>query len=365
VDNLTLCRFANIHLLNITDGLPHEIPLKKVLPLDLWHHRSTRVIGTQISDSRIALLIDASNFTMARSRIVLIAWDWKTGEVVSDIPSRETSLNPTLAQVLDHSSDDPDIGSAISKFATMRFLEGSWLLFMCHGSYAPQLLVFNTLLPQKDPRSWRILDLPPLFKLNLYHHILTQSEESLAECPEFSVDPVQRIFVVVYHQTRAFAVPVEPFIRHMHRAHASPWISWDEWREDVIVVHLFPDTHTVQLHGTKVLALCSSGHPADWGVLTYDLSKSGRRDIQVQQAGEEADAGCGRILSTPKQLAQCETGGNTPYGMHLIGNRVFCFTVSPTYIQRRSDYIQGYTTQGRPPIFTNGFRLRIWKIGRT
>jgi hypothetical protein len=211
----------------------------------------------------------------------------------------------------------------------MRFLEGSWLLALCHGSYAARLLALNTLLPQEDPKSWGILYLPPLSTPDLNHCILTQHEKSPTECPEFLVDPAQRFFVLVCHQERAFAVPVEALMRHTYHGYASPWILWKEWGGDVITVHLCPDICSLQLYDTKVLALCSasSGDSSDWGVLTYDLSKSGRKDIRIRQIGE-VDLGCRRILSTPRQLARCGIGEEIPDGTQLVGNQVFCFTVS-------------------------------------
>ena len=241
-------------------------------------------------------------------------------------------MNPPPTQVLNHSSDDPDIGSPIPNITTIHFLDGSWLLALSHRSCAPQLLVFNTLLPQQDPRSWRILDFPLLFEPNPDYHIFTQYEKPLADCPEFSVDPAQRIFILVYHQARGLAVPVEPFIRQMRCEHDNPWIAWDEWGEEVIAVHLPPDASSIQLYDMKVLALCSSGYSRDWDVQTYDLSKSGRNDIQVQQVDEGVGAGCRRVLSTPKQLARCEVRDGNSYGAHLIGNQVFCFIVSPAYV---------------------------------
>jgi hypothetical protein len=266
--------------------------------------------------------------------------------------------------VLDHSSDDPDIGSAISNITTMRFLEGSWLLVLSHRSYVSQLLVFNTLLPQQDPRSWRILGLPTLFGPYPDYHIFTQCEKLPTDYPEFSVDPAQRIFVLVCHLERAFAVPVESLIRHMHHERASPWMSWNEWGEDAIDVHLPPDTRTVQLYDTKVLSLCNSGYSEIWDVLTYDLRKSGHRDIQVQQVDEEADAGCRRVLSTPKQLARCEVRDRNFSVAHLVGNQVFGFIVSPVYVQKPSCHIQGYTTQNLPSIPSDRHRVHIWKIGQ-
>jgi hypothetical protein len=272
-------------------------------------------------------------------------------------------LNSTLTQVLERSSDDPDIGSTIASITTMRLLEGSWLLALSHGGYALQLLVLDTLLPQQDPRSWRILDLPPLLESNTRHRILTQCENSFAECPEFSVDPAQTIFVLFYHPEWALVVPAEPLMRHMHRVRTSPYMPWNEWGEDIIAVHLPVGTRTLQLHDTKLLALCSSVYLKDWGVLTYDLSKLGHRDIQVQQINEGADTGCKRILSTPRQLARGGVRDGSQHCMQLVGDQVLCFFVSPVYVQRRSYHFQGYTSQARRQISGIGYFLRIWKIG--
>jgi len=84
VDNPTLRSFINIHLLNILDGSPHQLPLQKVIKLDLGDHRYPGAVSTRISGSRVALLFDVMNPTMTRHRRELIAWDWKTGEVVGN-----------------------------------------------------------------------------------------------------------------------------------------------------------------------------------------------------------------------------------------------------------------------------------------
>lgn len=89
-DDLTLRRFViriNVRLFSLLDGSPHEIPLKKVLPLHLMDSRGARVLDLQISGSRLALAIDVSSSTMKRNHKELIAWDWRTGKVVSDIHS--------------------------------------------------------------------------------------------------------------------------------------------------------------------------------------------------------------------------------------------------------------------------------------
>ena len=330
---LPLCRSINVHLLNLLDGSPHEVPLQGLIALDVGNYHKRRVVDEQISDSRIALVIEASSFTMARRRMELIAWDWKTGEVVSDFSSWETGSNQTSTQVLEYSSDGPDyIGGAISNTISMCFLEGSWLLYLFNATQAPQLLVFNTLVPQRDPMSWRTLDLPPLPSHDIYHVIFTQYEKPPTECPEFSVDPAQKIFVVFSQGRRVLAIPVELLVRQMHSTRANPCIPWDEWKEDVVTAYLHPDTATLQLFDTKLLALCGHAYfPKSWGVRMYDLSKSGRKDIRVQQASE-GEGGCNMAISTPKWFARCQMGSKRPYDTHLFGNTVVHFVVSPRYI---------------------------------
>lgn len=212
----------------------------------------------------------------------------------------------------------------------MCFLEGSWLLALSHRSPVPQLLVLNTLLPQQDPRSWRILDLPPLSNPTNTYLIYTQHEKSLAECPEFSVDPAQKVFVIWSQHKQAFVAPVELLIQHMYSARASPRISWDEWGGNLITVHPHPDTRVLQLFDTKLLALRGFVSSLEgWGVEMYDLSRSGRRDVQVREVSEGVNGICRRVLSTPKWLARYQTRDIDPFTTRLVGNKVVSVIVSP------------------------------------
>ena len=330
VGNLTLRSYIKIHLLNLLDGSPHEVPLRKVIVLASEHYYNPLEINTQISGSRIALLIEPHNFTMERTDRKLFAWDWKTGEMVSDFCLWRTGFKATSTQVLECSSDDETIGKAIFTITTMRFLEGSWLLALFYEGHSPQLLVFNTLLPQQGSRSWRILDLPSHLTLQY----CTQYEKAPADYPEFSVDPAQRLFAVFPPDKRALVTPVELLIRRMHSVRVSPYIPWDEWVEDFTEIHLHPNAHTIQLFDMKVLVLCgSASYRGGWGVQMFDLSKSGQRDIQVRQASEVVGGVCRRVLSAPKWFTRCWMGDGTPYITRFVGNKVVCFFVSPLHVQ--------------------------------
>lgn len=117
--------------------------------------------------------------------------------------------DPILNQVLECSSDDPVIGTAISAISDVHLLEGSWLVALSDRNTSPQLIVFNTLLPQQDAKSWRILQLPRLPCGDYFFS--SRYGDWPAEFPGFLVDPAQMSFVMS-SQKSALVIPVEPLI---------------------------------------------------------------------------------------------------------------------------------------------------------
>ncbi|KAF9649084.1 hypothetical protein BDM02DRAFT_3128625 [Thelephora ganbajun] len=319
---------SNGHAISPQDNLlaVFECGIGRVVTLNVGHYRTPFVANRQISGSRIALVIGCPNFTMARNYRELVVWDWRTGEVVSK-----------------HSRDDPGIGNVVSSITTIHCLEGSWLLALSRRTSGPQLLVLNTLLPQQDPRSWRILQLPPLPR---HHHymIFTRYEDPLEECSGFLVDPLQRVFAVCSQRGLTLAIPVELFVQRMCSVRANSYVPWDEWGEDVITVHLHPDTLLLQLFDTKLLALRGpTSSPGNLGVEIYNLGKSGRRDVQVQQVSEGLAEVTRRVLPT-KWLSRRQAGGGIPLDTLFVGNKVIRFFE-------------------RPSLTNTEYFLRIWKIG--
>ena len=340
VDDLILRSILNIRLLNLLNGSPHELPSQKVIQLDLEHYYRLRVMNRHISSSRIALIIEALNHITSRLHRELIVWNWETGGVVSNFSPWEADFDRIPTQVLRYTSDDTGIGSVISFITNVCRLDGPWLLALCHGGPTPQLLILNTLLPQQDRGSWRILGLPQFSDVYGFYSVISQYERPLEELPEFLVDPTQRVLVLTSQENEALVIPVEPLIQRIHSVRDSLDIPWDEWAEDVITVHLHPDTHSLQLFDMKVLALCCSlFYEGGWGVRMYDLSKSGRGDVRVQQVDEGIGRKHRRVLSTPKWFARCQEGHGVPYETRLVGNKVIRLYVSPLYVRWRSCHV--------------------------
>lgn len=312
----------NVHLLDLLDGSPHKVPLKKVIPLDVEPHQRPVVTICRANDSRIALVVKYMGPPGGHTRLVVL--DWRMGEVV-----------------LEHSAGDPGIGNAINDISTMELLEGSWLIALSDRRDDAQLLVFDTLPPRQ---SWRILQLPQL-PYRSHYWIPIRYENPPTECPEFSVDPSQKNFVVHAHRGWALVIPAGSLIQIGNSTRAEPYIQWDDWKEDVILVHPHLDSTTLQVVDTKLLAFrASPPYPEGYSVEVYDLSKSGRGDIQVREVGDEGYKGCWRVLSTPKWYDQLRMGDESPKNIFLIGSKVVSF------YSRRSPSGEEYYT-------------RTWKVG--
>ena len=214
----------------------------------------------------------------------------------------------------------------------MEFVQGTWLLAVS-DEIDPKLLILDTLLPEHDPRSWRILQLPPLSSPVQPYFIFTRHDSSLASCPEFLVDPTQRYFVVLSPDGFALVVPERLLDWCMDFASANGRISWDDWGRDLIAIRL-PETVEIQVVDAKLLThrgwYTFLGTSACQGMIEmYDLSKSAQRDIQVQQVGEKRDGGCRKVLSIPKWSNQFQEGGENPLGALIVGNKVVRYYVSP------------------------------------
>lgn len=263
--------------------------------------------------------------------------------------------------MFNYSGHDPGVGVAITGIRTVQFLEETWLLAISHCP-GPVLLVFNMLLPQHDPRSWRTLQLPRLTRGGTYS-VVTQYKNPLVERPDFSVDPTQKNFVLFSPQDLTLVVPVELLIRCMDSVRVDSRVLWDDWGKDVLTVYPHPDTVTVQLVDAKLLALRGTAYyQEEWGAEMYDLSKSAQKDIEVLRIGEERDGRYMRVLSTPKWFGPCQMGAEIPSNTFLVGNNVVCFYVSSQRAQSQLRHIQPCSVQKLTRTPGGVYRLRIRKI---
>jgi len=132
---------------------------------------------------------------------------------------------------------------------------------------------------------------------------------------------------------------MELLVRYTHSVRNNSCIPWDEWGKGIVTVHLHPDALTLEILDTKVLVL---RHLVDQqevcGVDVYDLSRSGQRDIRVQQISEGVAERRRRVLPAPKCFIPCHKGDDTYHTMSLLGNIVYFIVSSTTCSEVPSSY---------------------------
>ena len=124
---------------------------------------------------------------------------------------------------------------------------------------------------------------------------------------------------------------------------ANPYLGWEDWGGNVIATHPHPNTRSLQLVDTKLLALINS--PEGWGVEVYDLSKFGQKNIRIKPVYEEEEDGRRRVLSIPTWFNHPQVEDATPSDTFLIGRKVVYFYVSLSRIQGQSCNIHPYVIQ--------------------
>ena len=209
----------------------------------------------------------------------------------------------------------------------MEFLDETWLLAASNFP-GTGLLVLDTLLPEHDPRSRLILQLPRRPILGGTCSVFTRYENSPAGYPEFSVDPAQEFFIISSQKQVAYVVPAELLKRRMGSARANGRIPWDDWGKDLTTLDLLEGA-VIQVVDTKVLALCPlSVFQKKRSIEMYDLSKSAQKDIQVQQVGVEQDRRCRKVLRAPTWSDRYPKGRGIPFATIPLGNKFVCTYVS-------------------------------------
>ena len=143
------------------------------------------------------------------------------------------------------------------------------------------------------------------------------------------MDAAQEFFHIFSHNRLAYVVPVELLQRCMSCVRADNRISWDDWGKDL--THLcIPDRAVIRLVEMKVVTLVQTRGMSEefWRVKMYDLSKSARGNIQVQQNDGEEDGKCRKVLQNPTWSGLYQGEDRIPMCSIPLGNKLICSYVS-------------------------------------
>ena len=232
---------------------------------------------------------------------VLVVWDWRIGDIVRaiDFRSVHTLIHPPM-QVLKWSSGELNFLRRIS--TRLAFLDEFRLVAMSSVSTVhedePDLVIFDTSIPQKSPDSWRSFSVSVRHPRNtcgpppkeFWVHTDSNRAQGGGPCDgPLVVDPAQSVIILVTRFPRGrevfLVVRVAALVGHMSSARTHGRIPWDEWKRDVMAVELplYARYYKVFVLGFRVLLMASpwrgDSYEEDIPALAYDFSRWGRRAL--------------------------------------------------------------------------------------
>ena len=159
---------------------------------------------------------------------------------------------------------------------------------------APELVVFDTLITQDHPKSFRQFRFPPWYRCRS-PHIRIDCGRPLGTDVRggpLTADPTQAILAVELTSigisvdpSVLFAVRTSALIEHACSIRINPRIPWEEWGEGAVAVEipLDIDYFSTFVHGTHVVIVVGvDSDTPDYLLYTFDFSKRGRHALQLR-----------------------------------------------------------------------------------
>jgi len=186
-----------------------------------------------------------------------LVWDRTTGNLVRIPWLRGSHILLTVSQVLEFPSmeygrfDDPSI-FFLDEFRVV-------VLTLPVGTNFLELIVFNTSIPQGQPRSIRRFRLPLQYDTGNYSALIHINQDRYLGKPNRDValitDPTQAILVIhvsnpPYLGGVLYIVRIQTLIEHVCSTRTDVYIPWDEWGRGAAVMKMpqYPDV-MFSVHG--------------------------------------------------------------------------------------------------------------------
>lgn len=347
---LMMCRAVYIHLFNLQDGSPYGTSTCNKIAYETPSRAHLFVNGMAVTRSRAMMRMSVRRrgpgIGLVRNVVV---WYVKTGGSVSTLWSGSNHLLLTrLVQVLEVSTGDG--GVLIKGSPDAAFLDEFRMVVSSYdgGTGTPELIVFDTRIPQDHPGCFRRFGLPPRYH---HHspHITIDGDMPLPAVTRdgpVSVDPTQAVIVVELGRPTAadrrdfLIVRAHSLIGCRFPACTDSFIPWEDWGEGSVTMEIPLRLTMVStfVHGTHVVVavLFASGNVPAHGLYTFDLSK---RDCHASPLWSEGsgvgERRCG--LEDGRKLVFERGKGMDLQGMRFLGNGIMVYLDSVRYHRRSSE----------------------------
>ena len=197
----------------------------------------------------------------------------------------------------------------------------------------PELLVFNTLIPQDNPRNVRRFRLPSKYR-NWRAYVRLDHDRSLGVMNRggpLITDPTQSVFIVdlslnLLGQRELLVLRVQPMIELACSMRADVQIPWDEWGRGSVAVgipmSLCRHVYLITVHGARLLVIHSTDYADEHPYIRiFDFSRGESAALPLSDANDDGTER--RILfKHGRRCAFKPAKGTTPWALEPIGDSV-------------------------------------------
>jgi len=244
----------------------------------------------------------------------------------------------STSQVFDHLSVD---GSGLIKWNSQVSLLDEFRIMVVHNNFpdAPELAVFNTLVPQGHPKSLRLFKLPQKY-IERTAYVLLDRDRSLGMVNRdghLIVDPSQAVLIVNISPTFwdsqvSLVLRTQSLVEHERSTHTDARIPWDEWGRGAVVMENPNDygSSTAIIHGAHVLVLRDTYRgPRDrYRIHAFDFTRRGSSTLPLSDENDGATER--KVVFNDGQGCAFDGGhGMNPWGIQSPGDSIPFSIVSP------------------------------------
>ena len=201
---------------------------------------------------------------------------------------------------------------------------------------APELVVFDTLVPQDHPESFQRFRLPLKYR-NRSPHICADRDRPLGAISRsgpLAADPTQSILAVELTPIGInrgpwvlLAVRADALIGCTYSTRTSQRVLWEQWGEGAVVMEipsneipLDRDDFSIFVHSSHVaIVICTRNDIPDYNLYTFDFSKRSRHALPVwNKEGNRTERKS--TLENGRKLTLDGNQGMYPEDMVFLGN---------------------------------------------
>ena len=200
-----------------------------------------------------------------------------------------------------------------------------------HATGAPELVMFDTLIPQGHSGSFLQFRFPLRYESrNIRIHIdPVRPLGKVARDGPLIVDPTQAILAIELLAVEfslgprvLLALETNVLTEHMSSTRTGPRIPWEEWGNDAVTLEIPMGRNDLStfVHGTYVeVVICANNNVPEYSLHTFDFSKRGRRALPLR-SGEGGETERRSVLEDGRKLVFEGAVGMFTENMLMLGD---------------------------------------------